>query len=273
MRVIGSKIGDPIDSGVVGEMKAAMYDVVLQSLSRRGFFEQALLWGYTAAHFGYHAPLCADPLQFRLRRQQADFDPAPYLVRLESDFDSFGLDVEISMKRKTGMPVLETFMHSPPLLVVKLLVRDAADMNISLSIDTQSSPEFPVMSSPGYASCPYACIPLPVFFAWNISELLFGFPKKRRLAYAWFYFEWCIERGVPIDTDCLCRLISPWKNASYPDTVDRALRLWLMQRASRIDVSSLIAEMHMISGGSIVPAHWSSRYFQRLVQSMEFSPA
>lgn len=83
-------------------MKEIMQEIVLCGLSRAGFFKKAAFYGGTALRIFYGLDRFSEDLDFSLEVPDPDFDLAEYFPVLEKEVNSFGLNVEISEKVKTG---------------------------------------------------------------------------------------------------------------------------------------------------------------------------
>ncbi|MBO4698531.1 nucleotidyl transferase AbiEii/AbiGii toxin family protein, partial [bacterium] len=82
-------------------VKEVMQELVLCALSRSGFFKHAAFYGGTALRIFYGLDRFSEDLDFSLMKPDPDFELAGYFPDLKKELASYGLNVEISEKRKT----------------------------------------------------------------------------------------------------------------------------------------------------------------------------
>lgn len=82
-------------------IKEVMQEIVLCGLSKAGFFNEAAFYGGTALRIFYGLERFSEDLDFSLLVKNQAFDLSSYFPLLESTVQSFGLNMEIQIKRKT----------------------------------------------------------------------------------------------------------------------------------------------------------------------------
>lgn len=82
-------------------IKEVMQEIVLCGLSKAGFFNEAAFYGGTALRIFYGLDRFSEDLDFSLLIKNKDFDLSSYLPTLKSIVSSFGLHVDIEIKKKT----------------------------------------------------------------------------------------------------------------------------------------------------------------------------
>lgn len=82
-------------------IKEVMQEIVLCGLSKAGFFDEAAFYGGTALRIFYGLDRFSEDLDFSLLIKNKDFDLSSYLPTLKSIVSSFGLHVDIEIKKKT----------------------------------------------------------------------------------------------------------------------------------------------------------------------------
>lgn len=82
-------------------IKETMQEIVLCGLSKAGFFNEAAFYGGTALRIFYGLDRFSEDLDFSLLVKNKDFDLSTFFPVLESTVNSFGLHVDIEIKKKT----------------------------------------------------------------------------------------------------------------------------------------------------------------------------
>ncbi len=82
-------------------MKEIMQEIVLCGLSRAGFFKKAAFYGGTALRIFHGLDRFSEDLDFSLDTKDPSFNLAAYFPTLQKEVQSFGLNVEISEKKKS----------------------------------------------------------------------------------------------------------------------------------------------------------------------------
>lgn len=82
-------------------IKEVMQEIVLCSLSKANFFNEAAFYGGTALRIFYGLDRFSEDLDFSLLIKNPQFDLSKYFPLLEKNIKSFGLNVEIQRKEKT----------------------------------------------------------------------------------------------------------------------------------------------------------------------------
>ena len=82
-------------------IKEIIQEMVLCGLSRGGFFTEASFYGGTALRIFYGLDRFSEDLDFSLKTPNHDFDLFRYFSYVERELNSYGLQVEITEKKKT----------------------------------------------------------------------------------------------------------------------------------------------------------------------------
>ena len=81
-------------------IKEVIQEIVLCALSKAGFFNEAAFYGGTALRIFYHLDRFSEDLYFSLLIKDKDFDLSIYFPKLKETVKSFGLNVELRLKKK-----------------------------------------------------------------------------------------------------------------------------------------------------------------------------
>lgn len=82
-------------------MKEVMQEIVLCGLSKADFFKEAAFYGGTALRIFYGLDRFSEDLDFSLLVKNKEFDLSKYFTVLQDIVKSFGLNVDLELKKKT----------------------------------------------------------------------------------------------------------------------------------------------------------------------------
>lgn len=91
-------------AGKLSDQKNAMKEVIqelaLYGLSRAGFFSEAAFYGGTALRIFYNLDRFSEDLDFSLDSVNPDFNLRGFFPILESEVNSFGINIRVEEKKK-----------------------------------------------------------------------------------------------------------------------------------------------------------------------------
>lgn len=93
------KIKNTIDE--INSLKEIIQEIVLSGLSRGGFFHEAAFYGGTALRIFYKLDRFSEDLDFALIFPNKDFNLEKYFIYIEKELNAYGLNLEISSKKKS----------------------------------------------------------------------------------------------------------------------------------------------------------------------------
>ena len=85
----------------VNALKEIIQEIVLSGLSRGNFFNEAAFYGGTALRIFYKLDRFSEDLDFALISPNKDFDLTKYFTYIEKELKAYGLNLEISTKKKS----------------------------------------------------------------------------------------------------------------------------------------------------------------------------
>ena len=85
----------------INALKEIIQEIVLSGLSRGDFFEKACFYGGTALRIFYNLDRFSEDLDFALIDKDDNFDLDEYFVYIENELKAYGLNLEISSKKKS----------------------------------------------------------------------------------------------------------------------------------------------------------------------------
>ena len=95
-------------SGKKDALKEVVQEIVLCGLSRAGFFRKAAFYGGTALRVFHNLDRFSEDLDFSLEAADESFLLSDYFSALRKEIASFGLNVEISVKVKSGESAVQS---------------------------------------------------------------------------------------------------------------------------------------------------------------------
>lgn len=84
----------------INALKEIIQEIILSGLSRGGFFNEAAFYGGTALRIFYKLDRFSEDLDFALLNKDKDFDLSNYFNYIEKELKSYGLNLEIDIKKK-----------------------------------------------------------------------------------------------------------------------------------------------------------------------------
>lgn len=84
----------------INALKEVIQEIVLNALSRAGFFNEAAFYGGTALRIFYGLDRFSEDLDFALLKPNKDFDISKYFKYIENEVKSYGFNLTIESKEK-----------------------------------------------------------------------------------------------------------------------------------------------------------------------------
>jgi predicted nucleotidyltransferase component of viral defense system len=244
IRMIEQKLRSYSVSSEIEELQALReitQEVILASLGRTDFFNQAAFQGGTCLRIFHGLNRFSEDLDFTLLEPNSEFAWQEYLEQVVNDVASFGYEMEVTDRYETISTVRFAFLKDEAVGKILQLQYGGktsilGKIRIKLEIDT--NPPLGGQSEVKYMDFPYLS-PITVqdpasLFAGKIHALLCRNYVKGR---DWYDFIWYTARKTPVNYRYLEEALhqsGPWKGTEVH--VDRAwLRGALYQRISNID--------------------------------------
>lgn len=89
-------------------IKEIIQEIALAGLSRGGFFEKAAFYGGTCLRIFYGLDRFSEDLDFALVKKDLDFKLDDYFPQLEREFLSYGIDLNIELKKKSNVSMVQS---------------------------------------------------------------------------------------------------------------------------------------------------------------------
>ena len=178
-------------------------EVILASLGRAGFFDQALFQGGTCLRIFHALNRFSEDLDFSLIHPNAKFVWKPYLDKVIKDVSSFGYEIEATERLQIDSAVKIAFLKDDSLgklLQLQYLGRTAIPKKIKIKLEIDINP----LSQSGYEATyigfpyisPVTIQDLGSLFAGKIHALLCRPYVKGR---DWYDFLWYTTRKEAVN--------------------------------------------------------------------------
>lgn len=89
-------------------IKEVIQEIALSGLSRAGFFSKAAFYGGTCLRIFYGLNRFSEDLDFALSEKDPNFRLEDYFPLLKKEFESYGLDMSVELKKKDDNSVIQS---------------------------------------------------------------------------------------------------------------------------------------------------------------------
>ena len=262
-------------------VKEIMQELVLCCLSRSGFFKHAAFYGGTALRIFYGLDRFSEDLDFSLSAPDPDFELSEYFPDLKKELASYGLNVEISEKRKTReSPVRSAFLKGNTKEHFLLFyASDAAaagiagDEIIKIKFEVDTNPPDGANFEHKYRLLPspyeITLYDIPSLFAGKVHAVICRAWKSRVKGRDLYDYIFYLSRGTKINLAHLkARLVQSeaWKNEDN-FTVEDAKRL-LCERFDTIDYEQAKNDVRPFIKDASALGIWNADFFKQITQEM-----
>jgi len=244
IRILEQKLRSYAVSSEIEEMQALReitQEVILASLGRTGFFNQAAFQGGTCLRIFYGLNRFSEDLDFTLLAPNPTFAWKSYLEQVTNDVASFGYVMEVTDRHETTSSVRLAFLKDEAVgKILELQFAGKSKMlgKIRIKLEIDINPPSGGQHELKYMDFPYlspVTVQTPAtLFAGKIHALLCREYVKGR---DWYDFIWYTARKTPINYHYLEEALhqsGPWKNTKI-DIDRRWLYDALYQRITNIN--------------------------------------
>lgn len=220
--------------------KEIVQEIALFVLSQTDFFKQAAFQGETCLRIMYGLPRFSEDLDFILQKNNQNFVWQPYLDKMKTEFEAYGLHLEVQDRSKANNIVKKAFIKEDSFgqiltLTYPLSPEDKQKAEIKFEIDTcppvgsileTKFIDFPTSSS-------ITLQDMPSLFSGKCHALLCRkFIKGRD----WFDFIWYVSRKVPLNFAFLKNAL--YQSGPWQDKVLNINRDWIIEQL-QVKVNSI----------------------------------
>jgi hypothetical protein len=258
-------------------IKEICQEIALAGLSREGFFKNALFQGGTCLRIIHGLKRFSEDLDFILNSPNQAFDWTPYLRAISTEFEAFGLSLEVIDRQDADNTIKKAFLKESSFGKVLNLryprfPSDKQKILIKLEIDI--NPPFGSIPETHYLNYPY---PFPIvtqdlsnLFAGKCHALLSREYVKGR---DWFDFIWYVQNQYPINYDFLKNALE--QSGPHTDIPIRLTKPWLVH-ALETKINSLDWEAASADVIKFLPSEfshtvnqWNSPLFLSLLTQLQ----
>ena len=262
-------------------LKEVIQEIVLCGLSRAGFFRKAAFYGGTALRVFHNLDRFSEDLDFSLETTDESFLLSDYFSVLRKEIASFGLNVEISEKVKSGESAVQSAFLKGNTKEHMMMFFDADQaidripgnelIKIKFEVDTNPPASASFERKYRLLPVPYEVMlyDIPSLFAGKVHAVICRAWKSRikgRDLYDYVYF---LSKGAHLNTEHLkARLVqSGVLNAGDSFTVEDAKHL-LCERFETIDYAQAKEDvLPFLKNGSSLDI-WSADFFRQITEGI-----
>ena len=261
-------------------MKEIIQEIVLCGLSRAGFFNKAAFYGGTALRIFYGLNRFSEDLDFSLTSPEPDFDLSSYFPVLKKEVTSWGLNVDISLKKNTDSAIRSAFLKGNTM--EHMLVFYASEsLKSGISRDEVIKIKFEVDTMPpegaGYEN-KYRLLPspyevkmydMPSLFAGKVHAVICRAWKQRVKGRDLYDYIFYLSRNASLNLPHLkARLVQsgawdPEKDLSIEDTRDL-----LFSRFDSIDFENAKNDVRPFIRDTDSLNIWSADFFKQITSNL-----
>ena len=260
-------------------LREILQDLILAALGRTEFFCKAAFHGGTHLRIFHGMKRFSEDLDFALREDDSKFTFAPYLQRVKTELEAFGVMVEVVDRSRDDSTIKKAFLKDDSIVRILNLKFQAnvgsrhtpRKLRIKLEVDARppagATYESLALSFPFPSSV--TAFDLPSSFAGKMHALLCREYVKGR---DWYDFIWYCGARVRLNHDLLSSAIDqsgPWAGKhvkTYDEWVRNELKEKIRQldwQKAREDVEPFIHESELDS-----LQYFNADFFSQLADNM-----
>lgn len=275
MNVIGQMLGKyhlASHEDASQALREVMQELALAGLQRGGFFDKAAFYGGTCLRIFHGLPRFSEDLDFSLLHPEPGFSFEPYFKILKQEFAAFGLDVELSEKKKTATTDIASAFLKNTATVYDLMVLGPKIVKIKFEVDT--NPPLKFSTEEKLLLQPYSfyvkCFALPDLFAGKVHALMYRRWQNRVKGRDWFDFEWYVRQGVPLNLEHFTERARQSGHLTGNALTPEAFMALLHERMTALNVDSAREDIARFLRDPGVLKVWSPAYFLQLSHMLKF---
>lgn len=180
-------------------LKEILQEIALYALWRAQFFEVAVFQGGTSLRILHGLPRFSEDLDFMLVSPDLKFDWSPYLAKLRSIFEEFGLVSDVSSKDDMDQRIRKAIIKDNSIANQLNLSFQKRDMRQTIKIKLEID-----IAPPAYSNDAYTYLDFPLDFEVRHQDLSSNFALKIHALLCrgflkgrdWYDFSWYIANGI-----------------------------------------------------------------------------
>jgi predicted nucleotidyltransferase component of viral defense system len=266
---------------ILSALREIMQEITLAALSRTDFFEKAAFYGGTALRIFYGLDRYSEDLDFSLLKADSDFSIEPYFKALLDEFNSLGLTVSIKEKKMTKQTAIDSaFLKAETIwqeIVLEDIIKETgvrSNKTLKIKIEVDRQPPLNFQTEEKLLVRPFSfyvkCFTRPSLFAGKMHALLFRNWKNRVKGRDWYYLEWYIKKGIPLDVNHFLARARDTRDWQENNISKEQIIALLEAKIESVSFSSIKEDVVRFIKNDEVLNIWSPQYFKDLISKMKF---
>jgi len=261
-------------------LREIMQEIALAGLYRAGFFERAAFYGGTALRIFYGLDRFSEDLDFSLLDVDPEFDLGKYQEAIVHEFQSLGMEVSITEKKKAVKSNINSaFLKSETLwreLVLEgVIPQQGIDRiaNIKIKIEVDTEPPLGFETEEKLLLRPFSfyvkCLVLPDLFAGKMHALLFRKWGQNVKGRDWYDMEWYIKKGTVLNLRHFAMRAQDSGDWNSDAITEKEFMELLTEKIDSVNMQYVKADIKRFVRDQRVLEIWSPKYFHELVSHLE----
>ncbi len=264
-------------------LREVLQEIALAGLYRGGFFDKAAFYGGTCLRIFYGLDRYSEDLDFSLLAPDKNFTLEPYFKALKKEFESLGIDIDITQKKKRGTTPIEsaflksgTMIHTLSLDTKKLLNNAPIKQQIKIKFEVDTNPPPGFNTESKLLLQPFSfytqCYVIEDLFAGKMHALLFRAWKQRVKGRDWYDFEWYVKNGYALNLKHLTTRAKESGNLDADTSFTKeSLFQLLEEKIKTLDIEMVKVDIRRFIKDDQVLDIWSTEYFMSLAKMVKIS--
>ena len=264
-------------------LREVLQEIALAGLYRGGFFDKAAFYGGTCLRIFYGLDRYSEDLDFSLLAPDKNFTLEPYFKALKKEFESLGIDIDITQKEKRSATPIEsaflksgTTIHTLSLDTKKLLNNAPIKQQIKIKFEVDTNPPPGFNTENKLLLQPFSfytqCYVIEDLFAGKMHALLFRAWKQRVKGRDWYDFEWYVKNGYALNLEHLTTRAQESGNLDADTSFTKeSLFQLLEEKIETLDIEMVKVDIRRFIKDDQVLDIWSTEYFMSLAKMVKIS--
>lgn len=182
-------------------LREVLQEIVLNSLSKAGFFKEAAFYGGTALRILYKLPRFSEDLDFSLLEVNPNFQIAPYEKAIIDGLKSYGFEVDVQMKENSQKSAIASAFIKGNTLEHLLNIGVPSEITSTIHRKQNVKINFETESKTLLRPTPYriSSMTKPCLFAGKMHALLCRAWVSRPKGRDWYDLVWYLSQDIPLD--------------------------------------------------------------------------
>lgn len=271
-------------------LREVLQEIILNALSRAGFFNEATFYGGTALRILYKLPRFSEDLDFSLLKVNQSFNIEKYEQSIIDVLSSYGFEVDLEMKKKNEKSAItsafikgNTIEHMLNIgiagKITSSLHRDQ-NVKIKLEVDTNPPLDFEIESKTLLRPTPYriSSMTKSCLFAGKMHAILCRSWVSRSKGRDWYDLVWYIANDIPLNIKHLnarlqqsCKWISETDDVNVPANLEAKDIIQLLNsRITHIDFNLAKSDVSKFIKDKEELDIWSKEFFSEISNQIIF---